>query len=394
MMSLAALVLAAGAVVWSSLLVLAEEAPALSRAERARTHAASSWALGRALSVARLTLTLFASFGAATAVQWWVRPTLEMIATVIIAIAVVFALADWIPRATGALFPGLASLTVPLARRSLVVFQPLFGVLATIESKVRSNLPHVAPPVIGAEERDLLAGILSLRETSVADVMTPRLDIVAIDATASWRDAIDIVQRGEHARVPVFEGDVDSIIGILYAKDVAPAVGGVEDRPRRWQSLLRPPQFVPESKPCAAQLRDFQRGAGHLAIVVDEFGGTSGLISLEDILEEVVGEIRGEYDADEEAPIRREGNDKFWVDGTVTLEALSESLKTPFEREEANTVGGLVYSELGRVPRPGEELMVGDFRVVVEKVIQRRIIRVYFERQREEFTIDPGGGDL
>ena len=393
-MSFVALVLTGGAVAWSGMLVLAEEAPTVPRAERARTHAPSKWAVGRALGVARLALTVFAAFGAATAVEWWARPTVEMIATLIIAIAVVFALADGIPRATGALFPGLASLTVPLARRSLVVFQPLLGVLATIESRVRSNLPHVAPPSIGAEEGDLLAGVLSLRETSVADVMTPRLDMVSIHATASWHDAIDVVQRGEHARVPVFEGDVDSIIGILYAKDVAPAVAGVEDPPRRWQSLLRPPLFVPESKPCAAQLRDFQRGAGHLAIVVDEFGGTSGLIALEDILEEVVGEIRGEYDADEEAPIRREGSDKFWVDGTVTLEALSEALETPFEREEANTVGGLVYSELGRVPRPGEELAVGDFRVVVEKVIQRRIIRVYFEREREEFTIEPGGGEV
>lgn len=392
-MPLVALVLTGGAVAWSGLLVLAEEAPTVPRAERAGLHAPSRWPLGRALGVARLALTVFAAFGAATAVEWWARPTVEMIATLIIAIAVVFAFADGIPRATGALFPGLASLTVPLARRSLVVFQPLLGLLATIESRVRSNLPDVAPPSIGAEERDLLSGVLSLRETSVADVMTPRLDMVAIDATASWRDAIDVVQRGEHARVPVFEGDVDSIVGILYAKDVAPAVAGVEDPPRRWQSLLRPPQFVPESKPCAAQLRDFQRGGGHLAIVVDEFGGTSGLIALEDILEEVVGEIRGEYDADEEAPIRREGSDKFWVDGTVTLEALSEALETPFEREEANTVGGLVYSELGRVPRPGEELEVGDFRVVVEKVIQRRIIRVYFEREREEFTIEPGGGE-
>lgn len=389
-----ALVFTLGAIGWSSVLVLAEEAPVLPRAARARVRSPSQWALGRALSVARLTLTLLASFGAATAVRWWVRPPLEMIATLVLAIAVIFAFADAVPRATGALFPGLATLVVPIARRSLVVFQPLLGMLATIEARVRTNLPYIAPSEIGNEQRDLLAGVLSLRETSVADVMTPRLDIVAIDATASWREAIDVVQRGEHARVPVFEGDVDSIIGILYAKDVAPAVAGVEDPPERWQSLLRPPHFVPESRPCVAQLRDFQRGAGHLAIVVDEFGGTSGLISLEDILEEVVGEIRGEFDADEEAPIRREGTDRFWVDGTVTLEALSEALETPLEREDANTVGGLVYSELGRVPRPGEELMVGAFRLVVEKVIQRRIIRVYFERQREEFTIEPGGGEI
>jgi CBS domain containing-hemolysin-like protein len=117
--------------------------------------------------------------------------------------------------------------------------------------------------------------------------------------------------------------------------------------------------------------------------VVDEFGGTSGLLTLEDVLEEVVGEIHGEYDREEEPPVTSEGDDRFWVDGTVSLDTLSDALHTDIDHEEVTTVGGLIYSELGRVPRPGEELRVGEFRVVVEQVVRRRIRRVYFERRAE-----------
>jgi len=144
---------------------------------------------------------------------------------------------------------------------------------------------------------------------------------------------------------------------------------------------VRPVPFVPESKSLSAQLRDFQRGGGHLAIVVDDFGGTSGLVTLEDVLEEIVGEIHDEYDVNEEPEIERESNQRFWVNGRVTLDDLSVALGVALDREEVSTVGGLIYAELGRVPRPGEELRIAGFRVVVEQVVRRRIHRVYFERQ-------------
>ncbi len=179
----------------------------------------------------------------------------------------------------------------------------------------------------------------------------------------------------------MYEGDLDSIAGVMYAKDLTPVVAGIAPHPKRWQDVVRPAQFVPESKSLVSQLRDFERGPSHIAIVVDEFGGTSGLITLEDVLEEIVGEIYGEYDREEVPPVTSEGDDKFWVDGTVTLDDLSESLKTTIDREDVSTVGGLIYSELGRVPRPGEELRIGEFRVVVEQVIRRRVRRVYFERR-------------
>jgi CBS domain containing-hemolysin-like protein len=180
------------------------------------------------------------------------------------------------------------------------------------------------------------------------------------------------------------------VAGCLYAKDLVPAVAGVASVPDRWQALIRPVQFVPESKSLTMQLRDFQRGASHIAVVVDEFGGTSGVVTLEDILEEVVGEIHDEYDVDEQPDIVREGADKFWVDGKITLDELSALLQTDLERPEVGTVGGLVYSELGRVPDPGDEFRLGEFRVVVERVTRRRVRRVYFERATVSDTDQSG----
>jgi CBS domain containing-hemolysin-like protein len=292
------------------------------------------------------------------------------------------ALSDLAPRALGVLFPHVATAAVPLARKSLLPFRPLIGLVAAAERIVSVLLPPEAlePTAVQSEVRDVLAGVVSLHDTTVAEVMTPRLDIEAVSANAEWAEVVEQLRRSEHHRLPVYGEDLDDLRGMLYAKDLTPAIAGVTERPGDWRSLVRPAQYVPESKLLANQLRDFQRSTTHLAIVVDEFGGTSGLISLEDVLEEVVGEIYGEYDREETPDVVREGDDRFWVDGTVTLDTLSELLGVPLEDEEISTVGGLIYSELGRVPRPGEELRIDGFRVVVEKVVRRRVQRVYFER--------------
>jgi CBS domain containing-hemolysin-like protein len=299
-------------------------------------------------------------------------------------------LAEAIPRAIGVLVPAAAELILPVARRSLVPFAPFLGLVAAMERVLRPLFPSPEPPEepIRAGEPDLLAGIVSLRRTTVEEAMTPRLDIEAVDAAAEWPAVVEHLRRSEHTRHPVVEGELDDIVGVLYAKDVTPAVAGVLPAPDEWRAVIRPAQFVPESKTLAAQLRDFQRGPAHAAIVVDEFGGTSGLITLEDVLEEVVGEIHGEYDQDVVPSVVSEGADKHWVDGTVSLDTLSEVLEVPIVREDVTTVGGLVYSELGRVPRPGEELQIDEFRVVVEQVVQRRVRRVYFERASQRETAD------
>jgi CBS domain containing-hemolysin-like protein len=169
------------------------------------------------------------------------------------------------------------------------------------------------------------------------------------------------------------------VIGILYAKDLLrPIIEGAPP-PGGWTALVRPATFIPEGKTIDAQLRDFKASRTHIAIVVDEYGGTAGLVTIEDILEEIVGEIRDEHDR-EEQPIEAEDGRRFWVAGRVTLDDLSEALGHRFEREDVTTVGGLIFNLLGRVPRAGEELTLDGFRVVVERVVRRRIDRVYFER--------------
>jgi CBS domain containing-hemolysin-like protein len=226
----------------------------------------------------------------------------------------------------------------------------------------------------------MLHGVFTLGETTVVEVMTPRIDVVAIESSAKWVEVVDMLGRSEHARILVYTEDLDNVDGVLFAKDLTPAVAGVTESPDDWRQFVRPALFVPESKVLTAQLRDFQQVRSGIAVVVDEFGGTSGLITLEDVLEEIVGEIHGEYEVDVDPVIEKEGEDRFWVDGRLPLDDLSELLGEIIERAEVSTVGGLVYSELGRVPRPGEEFRIEGFRVVVEHIVKRRIRRVYFER--------------
>lgn len=375
--------LAVSCTLWAALLALVQEAPIVSRSLGGPpAKAGRAVPFERALQVSRLALVLVAAAAASFAVAWWGQPAPQAVLGVMVTVAFLHIFGDTLPRAVGVLFPQLAAVAVPLARGSLTPFRPLLGLVAAVERGTEFLFPPKAVRRAdgGKGERDMLAGVMSLSETTVEEIMTPRLDIIAIDAAAGWNEVSEQVRRSEHARLPVYRGDLDTIDGILYAKDLLPAIGGMAAPPSTWHEFVRPAPFVPESKSLAAQLRDFKRGRAHIAIVVDEFGGTSGLVTLEDVLEEVVGEIYGEYDEEETPPIVTEGTDKFWVDGTVTLDALSEALHVEITHEDVTTVGGLVYSELGRVPHPGEELRIGDFRVVVEHVVRRRIHRVYFER--------------
>lgn len=375
-----------GLALWAGLLTLGQEARAVARTvaaddgtRRGRRRGLPAY---RAMQVARLVLIVLAATAAGTALEWWFSPPLGGALNVVVGTGLVFMLAEMLPRALGVLAPAAADHAAPTARRSLLPFAPFLGLVAVVEHVLELVLPPPQPSERPARrgERDLLAGVVSLRETTVEEAMTPRLDVQAVEAGSDWSAVVEHLRHSEHARHLVVEGDLDDVVGVLYAKDLTAAVAGVRPVPDDWRELMRPAQYVPESKTLDAQLRDFQRGPSHLAIVVDEFGGTSGLITLEDVLEEVVGEIHGEYDGDVEPPLVSEGADKHWVDGTVSLDTLAEALEAPIDREDVTTVGGLIYSELGHVPRPGEELRIGEFRVVVEQVVRRRIRRVYFER--------------
>jgi len=242
---------------------------------------------------------------------------------------------------------------------------------------------------ISSAEEDLIHGVFSLGLTEVHEIMVPRVDIVGIEATTPWSEVVDRFRSSENARLPVYEETLDNIIGILYAKDLLPHivsnVGDADD----WHRLVRPPALIPTSKHIDEQLREFQSSRTHIAIVADEYGGTAGLVTIEDILEEIVGEIRDEYDV-EEPEIVQEGETTFWVSGRVTLSELSERLGSNMSAKDVATVGGLVYELCGRVPESGEAMMHGGYRLVVERVRRRRIERVYFERIGAAAT--PGGG--
>ena len=374
--------IALGAVLWAGLLSLGEEAAV---GETTHTMAdappVARVPLHRALHVARLALLVLAAVAGASALSWWTRGPTGGLISVAVATGFLFVVGDALPRSLASLAPELAAAILPLARRSLAVFDFLLAWLGWADRGLHGlvHLPRPASPVLGGAQRDMLLGVFMMADTTVDEVMTPRLDLVGIDVSAPYDELLRVFQESGHTRLPVFDGGPDAVLGVVFAKDLVPIALGLKPRPDEWRELVRPAAYVPETKVLDAQLHDFQRGRAHIAIVVDEFGGTSGIVTLEDILEEIVGEIRDDPAA--EPPSIEQDGDRYWVHGGVGLDHLSQTLGADFQNPEVSTVGGLIYSALGRVPRAGEELHLDGFRVVVERVDRRRVTRVYFERE-------------
>jgi len=379
------LFVAVGAGVWAALLALAEEAAmgeALHTLGDAPPVAAERRVpLHRALHIARLALLILGAVATSNAIAWWSRSWVEALGILLIGTFLLFIVGDALPRSAARLAPELSESALPLARRTLAPFGPLFWLLAWADRGLHAliNTPRPLQPDLGTAQRDMLLGVFTLADTTVDEVMTPRLDMTSVDVSATTEEVLETFKQSQHTRLPVLDGSADSLSGVLFGKDLVPIAMGLAEQPTRWQSLVRPAAFVPETKTLDNQLRDFQSTPAHIAIVVDEFGGTSGLITREDILEEIVGEIRDEHDTETVPTIRRDG-DRVWVDGRVSLDELSAALGTTIAHEEVSTVGGLVYSVLGRVPRPGDELSLDGYKVVVERVEQRRVTQVSFEK--------------
>ncbi|MEO6207998.1 MAG: hemolysin family protein, partial [Candidatus Limnocylindrales bacterium] len=203
---------------------------------------------------------------------------------------------------------------------------------------------------------------------------------------ATFEDAIDTVIDQGHSRIPVYEQTIDEIIGILYAKDLLPFLkAGAPERPSL-RSLLRTPVFVPESMSVDDLLHELQRRKVHLAIVLDEYGGTAGLVTIEDLIEEIVGEIQDEYD-EEEPMIVRLSDDEARVDGRADVDDLSKLFDTDLsldDEDEYDTVGGLIYHRIGGVPTPGDQIKVDGLTITVETTDGRRVGKVLVVRSRDE----------
>ena len=379
------LLVAVGAGVWAALLALAEEAAmgeALHTLGDAPPVAAERRVpLHRALHIARLALLILGAVATSNAVAWWNRSWVEALGILLIGTFLLFIVGDALPRSAARLAPELSESALPLARRTLAPFGPLFWLLAWADRGLHAlvDTPRPLQPDLGVAQRDMLLGVFTLADTTVDEVMTPRLDMTSVDVSSTTEEVLETFKQSQHTRLPVLDGSADSLSGVLFGKDLVPIAMGFAEAGTRWQSLVRPAAFVPETKTLDSQLRDFQSTPAHIAIVVDEFGGTSGLITREDILEEIVGEIRDEHDTEAVPAIRRDG-DRVWVDGRVSLDELSAALGTTIAHEEVSTVGGLVYSVLGRVPRPGDELSLDGYKIVVERVEQRRVTQVSFEK--------------
>jgi magnesium and cobalt transporter len=237
---------------------------------------------------------------------------------------------------------------------------------------------------IDAEEKSMLAGVLEVSETQVRDVMIPRSQMVVIDIDEEFDEIIRVIVESGHSRFPVIGEDRDEVLGILLAKDLLRYFGSDAAKDVPIRKLLRQAVVIPESKRLNALLKEFRDSHNHMAIVVDEYGGIAGLLTIEDVLEEIVGEIDDEHDPEEEEDIRpdgdRNGKPCFAVRALTRVEDFNEYFECDLSDEEYDTVGGLVMHELGRLPRRGEKIEFGGFEFSVTKADKRRIDALVVQR--------------
>jgi putative hemolysin len=234
--------------------------------------------------------------------------------------------------------------------------------------------------VLEKEERKMIYSIFELGDTEVREVMVPRPDVVGLDVSVPVREALDTVVRSSHSRIPVFKSSLDDIVGILYAKDLFRLVArGRFDQPLK--EILRPVFFVPETKKVDDLLREMREQKVHLAIVVDEYGGTAGLVTIEDLIEQIVGEIRDEFEVEEERVVLVSENEAV-MDARVPFGDVNDSYELGVEpTDDYGTLGGFISHELGRVPRAGDSVRRGNVVLTVESVQGSRASKVRVKRE-------------
>lgn len=345
-------------------------------------------------SMASLVLVLLASWQAEAGFSAWLAAGFLLLA------AVVIFLVEWLVDLLVSRTPEHWALRLaPFARGLIVVFSPLLMIplafnrwkkddqepASTVtqdELKSMVDASHEGGQ-LEQEERQMIYSIFDLGDTLVREIMLPRIYITALEASVPLVEAVDALVASGHSRVPVYGETIDNILGLLYAKDLL-RVWREGGQLSSLRSLLRPVYFVPEAKKVDELLAEMQAGRVHMAVVVDEYGGIAGLVTLEDIVEEIVGEIRDEYDQSEELPYTQLGEGEYLFQGRIDLGDFNELMGSHLLNDEAETLGGYIYSQIGRVPASGETLSVGDLLLTVEQVSGRRIRKVRAKIRRAE----------
>ena len=241
--------------------------------------------------------------------------------------------------------------------------------------------------LINEDENEMIRSIFEMKDRVVREIMVPRTDMAAVPVDAPIGEVLDTIIRCGHSRIPVYEGTLDNITGLLYAKDLL-REWGKDAAEIQLTRLLRAPFFIPETKNFEELLQDFKRKRVHIAIVIDEYGGTSGLVTIEDILEQIVGDIQDEYDAEEEWLIEQPDG-AVVVDARLPIEELEERFGIQVERDKFDTVAGLIFHLIGRIPRIGEEVESLPLLMTILEADERKIRKVRIVGREEQ--VKPAG---
>lgn len=333
-------------------------------------------------------------------------------AAVIVPLALLFyLLGDLLPHTIGTHRAEQIAPMVALPMRGLVLLfaiigQPLTSIEKAVARVAGSDIPksvtdeeiitlvdvgHTSGS-IEDEEKEMIRSVLEFGDTLVREIMIPRPDVVALEMDATLQEALDLILSSGHSRIPVYENRIDNVKGVFYAKDLLGQIGKGELKDRTVRELIRTAYFVPETKAADLLFREMQKSKVHLALLVDEYGGMAGLITIEDLVEEIVGDIQDEYDMNEEVDYVELGQDEYIVDASMNLDDFNSMLEIELSTEDNDTLGGFIFSQLGRVPEIGEILNVEGIELRVDSIEGRRIRKVHVTRLEEEPPVeDPKG---
>lgn len=227
--------------------------------------------------------------------------------------------------------------------------------------------------ILDSEALSIVEGALSVSQMQARDIMLPRSQVVMVSRDAPAEETLKLVTETAHSRFPVIDDDRDDVIGILLAKDLLSAVVSSGEFKFELRELLRPAVFIPESKRLNVLLREFRARRNHMAIVVDEYGGVAGIVTIENVLEQIVGEIEDEHDIDDDAPILQRNEDTYTIKALTMVEDFNEFFETEWSNEDFDTVGGYVMNQFGHLPERGEQITIDQFQFTVLRADNRRV---------------------